>query len=476
MIVKIYRHKRKSPMEISTEEKRRQAHYRIMTETPIPSLVTRLAIPTIISMLVTSIYNMADTFFVAQLGTSAAGAVGIVFSIMAIIQALGFTLGQGGGAFVSRLLGARRVDEAIEVASSAFFAAIAVGLLLAIFGLTFTNGLMRALGATDTILPYARAYGEYIFYACPIMSASLVLNNLLRSEGKAMLGMIGITTGGILNIFLDPIFIFTFGFGTAGAAMATAISQTISFLLLLVVFLTGHSNVRIRISKVSRRLSVYSTIVKNGFPSFSRQGLATISSVALNVNASAFGDAAVAAMSISGRITFLLFSAMLGFGQGFQPVAGFNWGAERYDRVKKATIFTAIAGTVIISILSFSCFIFARNIVRSFRRDDIEVIRIGTIALRAQCCMLPFSALCVITNMALQVTGHSFRASFTSMLRQGFCFLPYILILPRVIGLLGVQISQPLSDMTTFIISLQFFLWFLRKTDRKIALVNSAQQ
>lgn len=463
-------------MEVTTEEQRRQAHYRIMTETPVPSLVTRLAIPTIISMLVTSIYNMADTFFVAQLGTSAAGAVGIVFSIMAIIQALGFTMGQGGGAFVSRLLGARRVDEAIEVASSAFFAAMAIGFVLAVFGLTCTDSLMRALGATETILPYAKAYGEYIFFACPIMCSSLVLNNLLRSEGKALLGMVGITTGGILNIFLDPIFIFYLGFGTAGAAMATAISQTVSFVLLLAVFLAGRSNVRIRITKVSRRPSVYWTIVKNGFPSLSRQGLATISSVALNVNASVFGDAAVAAMSISGRIAFLLFSAMLGFGQGYQPVAGFNWGARRYDRVKKATIFTAISGTVIISTLAFVCFIFAGNIVKSFRKDDIDVIMIGTVALRAQCSMLPFCALSVITNMALQVTGHSFRASFTSMLRQGFCFLPYILILPRIIGLLGVQIAQPLADVTTFVISLQFFLWFLRKTDRKIAEVNSEQE
>ncbi|MCR5732466.1 MAG: MATE family efflux transporter [Sphaerochaetaceae bacterium] len=455
-------------MENSQDDKRRQAHYTKMTTTPVPRLVSSLALPTIISMLVTSIYSMADTFFVAQLGTSAAGAVGIVFSVMAIIQAIGFTLGQGGGAFVSRLLGARRVDEAIEAASSAFFASLFIGLVLAIFGLTFTEPLMRTLGATETILPYARAYGEYIFYAAPIMCASVVLNNLLRSEGKAMLGMVGITVGGVLNIFLDPVFIFLFDFKTAGAAMATAISQTISFTLLLAVFLRGKSNVRLRITKVSRRISVYTTIIKNGFPSFARQGLATISSVALNVSASGFGDAAVAAMSISGRITFLLFSAMLGFGQGFQPVAGFNWGAKRYDRVKQATIFTAISGTVIISTLALICFVFAKDIVRCFRRDDLEVIRIGSVALKVQCCALPFCALSVITNMALQVTGHSLEASFTSMLRQGICFLPYILILPKFIGLLGVEISQPLSDITTFLISINFFFWFLRKTDRKI--------
>ncbi|MBR1937958.1 MAG: MATE family efflux transporter [Spirochaetales bacterium] len=455
-------------MENPQSEKRRQAHYERMTNTPVHRLVSTLAIPTIISMLVTSIYNTADTFFVSQLGTSAAGAVGIVFSIMAIIQALGFTLGQGGGAFVSRLLGARRVDEAIEAASSAFFASLFIGLLLAIFGLTFTEPLMKALGATETILPYANAYGQYIFFAAPIMCASLVLNNLLRSEGKAMLGMVGITIGGILNIFLDPIFIFVLDFKTAGAAMATAISQLVSFTLLFAVFITGRSNVRIKITKVSRRLSVYTTIVKNGFPSFTRQGLATVSSVALNVSASRFGDSAIAAMSISGRISFLLFAALLGFGQGFQPVAGFNWGAKRYDRVKEATIFTALSGTIIISSLSLVCFIFAKDIVRCFRRDDLEVIYIGALALRLQCAAFPVCAVSVITNMALQVTGQSLKASLTAMLRQGLCFLPYIIILPKVIGLLGVEISQPLADVTTFIISVNFFFWFLRETDRRI--------
>ena len=314
------------------DEIERKEHYKMMTETPVPRLIWRLAIPTIISMLVSSIYNTADTFFVSQLGTSAAGAVGVVFSVMAIIQAIGFTIGMGAGNILSRQLGAKEDEEATITASTGFAFALVLSLLLSIFGIAFQKDLMRLLGATETILPYAEAYAEYIFLGCPVMCLSFVMNNYLRAEGKAMYGMIGITIGGVLNIFLDPIFIFTLGFGTAGAAMATALSQLISFCILLSFFLRGKSSVRISLMKVSRDIKLYLKIVLIGLPTLMRQGLASIASVALNVAAAAFGDAAVAAMSITGRIMMFAFSAMLGFGQGFQPVSSFNYGAKRFDR------------------------------------------------------------------------------------------------------------------------------------------------
>lgn len=449
------------------DEIERKEHYKMMTETPVPRLIWRLAIPTIISMLVSSIYNTADTFFVSQLGTSAAGAVGVVFSVMAIIQAIGFTIGMGAGNILSRQLGAKEDEAATITASTGFAFALVLSLLLSIFGIAFQKDLMRLLGATETILPYAEAYAEYIFLGCPVMCLSFVMNNYLRAEGKAMYGMIGITIGGVLNIFLDPIFIFTLGFGTAGAAMATALSQLISFCILLSFFLRGKSSVRISLMKVSRDIKLYLKIVLIGLPTLMRQGLASIASVALNVAAAAFGDAAVAAMSITGRIMMFAFSAMLGFGQGFQPVSSFNYGAKRFDRVRLATKYTAFVGTILMLCVSALCIILAPAIMKAFRKDDLEVIAIGVYALRAQALLLPLTGIVTATNMGLQSTGNAVPATVLAMARQGIFFIPLILILPGFAGLKGVALSQPISDGLTFIIALFFFASFLRMLKKK---------
>ena len=452
---------------VSVDEKERAEHYVMMTETPVPRLVMKLAVPTIISMLVSSIYNTADTFFVSQLGTSAAGAVGVVFSVMAIIQAIGFTIGMGAGNILSRQLGAKEDEAATVTASSGFLLAMILSILLAVFGLVFSGPLMRLLGATPTILPYAEAYAEYIFIGCPVMCCSFVMNNYLRAEGKAMYGMVGITVGGLLNIVLDPIFIFSFGFGTAGAAMATALSQLISFCLLLSFFLRGRSSVRLTLRKVSGDIRLYLRIVFIGFPTLARQGLASIASVALNVAASAFGDAAVAAMSITGRIMMFAFSGMLGFGQGYQPVASFNYGAKRYGRVREATRFTALVGTAIMLLVAVLCFIFAPQVMMAFRKDDADVIAIGAYALRAQMLLLPLTGLVTATNMGLQSTGRAIPATILAMARQGLFFLPIIMILPHFMGITGVAIAQPLSDGLTFVAAVFFFTSFMRSLRRK---------
>ena len=414
---------------MTDEETRRQNHYRKMTESPVQGLIIKLAVPTIISMLVSSIYNMADTYFVSKLGTSAAGAVGVVFSVMAIIQAVGFTIGMGGGVIMSRQLGARETEKAMSSASTAFFFALALG--------------------------------------APFMCTSFVMNNLLRSEGKAAFAMVGITAGGVLNIALDPLFIFTFGLGTAGAAIATSLSQAISFVILLAFFMMGKSNVRINIKKVSLKGRLYLDIVKMGLPSLSRQGLASLATVALNVSAAAFGDAAVAAMSITSRITFFIFSALLGFGQGFQPVCSFNWGARRYGRVYDAVRFTAAVGTAMMIIIPGICFIFSSFLLRCFISDDAQVIEMGSLALRAQCFALAFQGICVTTNMALQSTSHYGKATFLALCRQGIFFIPVVLILPRIIGLNGVLFAQSISDILTFFVSIFFFISFLKEVKCK---------
>ena len=449
------------------QEASRLEHYEKMTKTPVRRLVIKLAVPTIISMLVSSIYNMADTFFVAQLGTSAAGAVGIVFSVMAVIQAIGFTIGMGGGNIASRKLGAKDEEEANRYASSGFFLGLVFSLILAIFGTIFIDDFMRVLGATETILPYARDYARYILLASPVMCLSFIMNNYFRAEGKAFYGMIGITAGGVLNIVLDPIFIFTFGLGTAGAAIATALSQFISFIILLILFLKGKSNLRLSMKYVSFKSVYYRNILVTGLPTLARQGLASLASIALNVMAATYGDAAVAAMSIANRITFFLFSFMLGLGQGFQPVAAFNYGAKRYDRVHDATKFTSAISTLLMIVVAIICFIFARPLIMLFRRDDLDVISIGVVTLRAQSLALILTGITTVTNMALQSTGQAGRATLLAMCRQGFFFIPLVLILPHFIGLLGVQLAQSIADVLTFLVSLYFYITYLKELNAK---------
>ena len=423
-----------------------------MTETPIKPLVITLAIPTIISMLVTSIYNMADTFFVAQIGTSATAGVGVCFPVMTIIQAIGFTFGHGGGNYISRLLGQRNRERAETVMSNSFFTAFVVGVICMVSGLLLLEPLVYLLGSTETIAPYAMDYLRYILLGFPFMTCSFVLNNILRYQGSAFYAMIGITAGGVLNIALDPIFIFTLGLGTSGAAIATVLSQFISFCILVFQCFRG-GNLRIRISRFRFDGSIFATIFKGGLPSFYRQGLNSVATTLLNTAASAYGDPAVAAMSIVGRVFMFAFSAMLGFGQGFQPVCGFNYGAKRYDRVLDAYWFLVKTSAIVLTGLAIIGLIFAPQIMMAFRRDDAAVIEIGTFALRAYFVTFPLAALMVPSMMMTQTIGKNLRASILSLARQGLFLIPAIIILPQMIGLLGVQLAQPVADVLAFCIS-----------------------
>lgn len=440
-----------------------QAQFLKMTETPIPNLVSRLAVPTIISMLVSSIYNMADTFFVAKLGTSAAGAVGIVFSLMAVIQAIGFGLGMGSGSNISRLLGQQKNKEADIIASTGFFSAITFGLILTFFGTIFIDYLMKNLGATETILPYAKDYAKYILFGAPVMCASFVMNNILRSEGKAALSMVGITFGGILNIILDPVFIFVFKLGISGAAIATLLSQCISFSLLLSCFIRKKSTTKLHIKNVSKKIGTYFLIIKTGLPSLCRQALASTATIFLNVSASFYGDSAVAAMSIVGRIFMFTMSAMIGLGQGFQPVLGYNYGAKKYDRVREAIFFTGKVGTIVMTSFAVIGFIFAEDIMKVFRKEDLEVIVIGAFAIKMQCLALPTHPMIVVSNMTLQIVGKSWQGTFLSAARQGIFFLPLIIIFSQAMGLTGIQITQPVADVLTAICTVPFMILFFKE-------------
>ena len=448
-----------------TSDDRSALQFRRMTETPIPQLVLSLAAPTILSMLITSIYNLADTFFVGQISTSASGAVGVVSSLMAIIQALGFMLGHGAGTIISRSLGSRDTTAATRFASTSFFTALVFGVVLAVAGLGTLPHFMMLLGSTETILPHACAYARPILMAAPLMISSLVMNNILRYEGKASFAMIGLVTGGVLNIALDPLFMFVFGLGTAGAGIATALSQSISFCILLSMFLRGKTVSQFRLSAVTREARDFGRILLGGAPSFGRQGLNSIGGMLLNLAARSHGDAAVAGMSIVSRIFMFIISVAIGVGQGLQPVASFNYGARKYRRVRQAAIFTIEAAFCMLVVLVGLCWVNGDALIRLFR-DDPAVTAVVLPAFHYQCLAMLLHPIIVVANMTFQSVGASGRATFLACCRQGVFFIPLILILPRTHGLFGVEICQPIADVLTFLVSLPFLIAFLQQLGR----------
>lgn len=447
-----------------------EVYYKKMTETPVSQLIITLGIPTTISMLVTSLYNMADTYFVGTLGESQQAATGILFTLQAIIQAVSFMLGQGSGTLVSKALADKNTKEASEYVSTAFFTGAAAGAVLMIVGLLLLDPMLYMLGSTDTILPYARDYGIWVLIASPFMVCSFVLNNNLRYEGKAFYAMIGLVTGGILNIFGDWLLINGFGMGVYGAGLSTAVSQIISFFILLI----AHGKMaqgKIRPWNISKKARVYLTIARVGFPALIRQGLASISNGLLNNLTKPFGDAAIAAMSVVSRYSMLVMCVGLGVGQGFQPVASFNYQAKKYSRVKKGLLFTMGVGLILVSVMALPGILFPGFIVSLFQKSA-EVQEIGGFALRCASFAVLFLPLSIPVNMLYQSIRKAGISSFLSLMRSGLMFIPVLLITTNLFGLMGIQISQPIADVLTGLISVPFILHFLHKTPNED--VNSA--
>ena len=433
-----------------------------MLEDPVERLVCRLAVPSIINMLISSFYDMANTYFVSSLGTSAIAAVGIAFPIMAIIQAVGLFWGQGCGNYISRQLGSQNSNAASKMASTGFFSTLISSGVVAILGLIFLNPLLSIMGATETIQPLAYEYLFYILIAAPFMAATFMLNNLLRFQGNAFYGMLGITTGAVLNIALNPLFIFVFDMGVKGASIATMISQIVSFSILFYIN-NYKSSIKISFKKFTASYDAYREIFRGGMPSLCMQGMAAISTIFLNVIASGFGDAAIAAMSIVQRIIMFATSLLVGFGQGFQPVCGFNYGAKRYDRVKKAFWFCFKVSAVVLCVFAVLGYIFAPEILSVFRNDDPESMQIAIVSLQLRCLVFPLLAWVVLVGMLLQTIGKTAPASVLALARQGLFLLPLLFVFTPYMGIFGLQISQPAADVITFFVSLHLGFKALRE-------------
>lgn len=426
--------------------------YEKMTTAPVKGLISSLAVPTIFTMLVSAVYNTADSFFVGKIDTSSVASIGIVFSIMTLLQAIGFFLGNGSGILVSTYLGKKDKDTAKIYSNVAFFLAIFFGIILAIFGFLFSDKMSVMLGATATTKESASGYLKYILLGSPFILGSFVLNNQLRYQGSAIYSMFGIVSGSIINIALDPLFIFKLNLGVKGAAIATIIGQAVGFIILIIGTCKGE-NLRISINAFKPNVRIITDIFRNGLPSLSRQGIQTIANICLNFACAPFGDYVIAGMSIFNRLMFISFAVVIGIGQGFQPVCSFNNGAKKYDRVYEGYKFIIIVGTIFITIASALEFIFAPQLVTLFR-DDTKVIEIAVKALRYQCFAMPVLSYCSASNMLTQSLKLAGRSTILSLSRQGIFYIPLILILPRIIGINGIALSQPIADILTLIITI----------------------
>ena len=439
----------------SSAEQRRK-----MLETPVQPLICRMAVPTIISMLVTAIYNTADTYFVSQINTSASGAVGIVFSVMAIIQAFGFTIGVGSGSIASRLLGQDKPEEANVYASTGVLMAAVLGTALCVGGLWNIEEVIWLLGSTDTIYPYALEYARYILLGSPAMILSFTMNNLMRWQGKANVAVFGLAAGGILNIALDPLFIFGLDMGIGGAGLATLLSQCFSMTVLFCLLLSSKSQLKVRPRYIARTPLVYGRILKQGMPSFWRQGVLSVATMAVNYNARLYGDAAVAALAICSKVFQMINSVIIGFGHGFQPVLGFNYGAKQWDRVKQAVTFSVKLCFGILFCAAVAGFFLAPHIVTLFR-DDPEVIAIGTTVFRWQCLVMPTFSVAVFSNMFFQAVGKSWRATILAISRPGF-LIPLSFLMTHFFGLRGLEVTQPVADFLSFLIGSAIMIHYFK--------------
>lgn len=457
------RKKMKSMPDQHTAVSESDAQHQRMMHTPVPKLVTSMAIPATVGILITVIYNTADTYFVSQINKSASAAVGAVYAIMSIIQAVGFGLGMGAGSLISRKLGAKENKAAYVYASSAFAAAAVFGVLLMVAGLLTLEPFLRLLGCTETMMPYAIPYAKYILWAAPINCATFVLNITLRSEGHTKFATASVSAGGILNVILDPILIFNMDLGTGGAALATMISQVLSFCILLSFFLSGRSIVKLRPRYVSRQFRDYQMIVTTGLPTICRQGLGSLAAAVLNIQAIGYGgDAAGAAITISNKVYILVRNLCMGIGQGFQPVAGYNYGAGNKRRAWNAFMFSVKTGTVLCVVCAVIAAVFAEPIMWWFC-DDAEVARIGVQTIYMVSAVMPFLAFSTYVNQLFQCLGFKGQATFLASCRQGVFFIPAVLLLPLLFDCLGVQAAQPAADLCTFFVCIPFAVLFYRK-------------
>lgn len=449
---------------METEREKHAKQFEKMTTEPVGKLLFQLSIPTILSMMVTNIYNIVDTAFVGVLGTSQSGATGIIFGYMAILQAVAFMCGQGAGSIMSRKLGEKKLEEATKYTSTGFFMSFFLGLMIALVSFLFIDPLLSWLGSTKTIAPYAKTYLIYILISASFFTSSLTMNNLLRYEGRAKLGTIGLMVGAVLNICGDAILMFGFKLGITGAGISTAVSQLISFLILLSMFLFGKAQTKISVKYISKNIRDLWEIAATGFPSLLRQGLNSLATILLNSASGIYGDEVVSAMSAVSRISFFPMAVAIGIGQGFQPISSFNYGANKKKRVRKAFWYAFAGAELSLILISIPVYIYSDVMIQVLRNDP-QVIKVGMRALQLMCIGQFFVPLTMMVEMGFQSTGEKLLATFTSSLRSGLLFIPTLHVLAKARGVSGIQEAQPISFAFTFLVCVILCRIYLKKLE-----------
>ena len=435
-----------------------------MLHSPISRIIPEMAIPTIIAFLINSIYSLADTYFVSALGTNATAAVSVNANLDQIIMMAGSMLAVGANSYVARLLGARQKEKADKVLSTAFFLAFGFGTVILLLGSVFMRPMVDLLGATDTCRQYSIDYATYVLMAAPFMASTFVMNQCLRAEGSAMLSMIGMGAGGILNCVLDPIFIFALDMGVAGASIATAISKLVSWVILMYPYVTKHSLLRMSIRCFTMKWDILSQIISVGMPSMLRSGLAVVAGILLNNLAGDISDAVMAGIGVSNRIMMFPFSIILGFGSGFQPVAGFNWGAKRYDRVTESYRFSAKTAFLGAAAMALVLGVFAPQVITLFNAEaDPAMQQLGTLCIRLQCIALPIHAWVAVVNMFCAGLGYAGKAFLLATARQGSCFLPILYPMALLMGELGIVSVQAVADVLTLALAIPIIIRVLKQ-------------
>lgn len=442
---------------------RQQQRAQLMLNEPISRVIPKMAIPTIVAFIINSVYSLADTYFVSILGTNATAAVSVNASLDQLIMMAGSLLAIGANSYIARLLGEGKNQKASTVLSSAFFIAFGLGFALMLVGITFMTPMVRLLGATPTCEQYSIDYATYVLLAAPFMASSFVMNQCLRSEGSAMLSMIGMGFGGILNCVLDPIFIFIFDMGVAGASLATAISKLVSFAILIFPYITRRSLLHLSIRNFRPTMSILAQIISVGSSSMFRSLLAVVAGIMLNKLAGNISDSVLAGIGVTTKIMMFPFSIILGFGSGFQPVAGFNWGAKRYDRVRESYRFSAIVALVGAGVMALVVAIFANPIITAFAGTDPQMQEIGALSIRLQCLALPVHAWVAVVNMFCVGLGNARGAFLLATARQGTCFIPILYPMAFLMGAYGVASAQAAADVLTLVLAVPIIIKMLRK-------------
>ncbi len=443
----------------------------MMLNDPIHRVIPKMAIPTIVAFLINSIYSLADTYFVSSLGTNATAAVSVNASLDQLIMMCGSMLAMGANSYIARLLGKGEEEKASRVLSTAFFLAFALGAAMLTVGITFMTPMVRLLGATPTCEQYSIDYATYVLMAAPFMACNFVMNQCLRSEGSATLSMVGMGFGGILNCVLDPIFIFYYDMGVAGASLATAISKVVSFAILIFPYLTRRSLLHLSIRNFKPSREIFQEIISVGSSSMFRSGLAVVAAIMLNKLAGEISDSVLASIGVCTKIMMFPFSIILGFSNGFQPVAGFNYGAKRYDRVRESFRFSSRVGTIGAAVMAIAIGIFADQLIVIFAGTDEEMRRLGAFCMITQCIALPIHSWVAIVNGYCVALGNAKGAFALATARQGTCFIPILFPLSWIFGAWGVAAAQAVADVLTLVLAIPI----IRKMNRQVKEALEAQ-